>query len=153
MRIQTAEFVAHRLGEETSPVTCGYDALRRIVAHSHGVPGTIDRLMTDAVRLARLSRSARLTATVIDMIADDEHPPGEQRPVAGPPRSRRSLLPAARRKPVATAQPAPQQSAYSSAGFDQTFSPIFRKGTRSMRTVLTGLQETPASLYGHDDER
>ncbi len=74
--VQTAEFVAHCLGEETSPVTCGDDAFRRIVAHSHGVPGTIDRLMTDALRLARLSRSARLTATVIDMIADDEHPPG-----------------------------------------------------------------------------
>ena len=76
--IQTAEFVMHCLGEETSQVTCGDDAFRRIVAHGHGVPGTIDRLMTDALRLAKLSRSARLTATVIDMITDDDDPPGEQ---------------------------------------------------------------------------
>ena len=69
--VQTAEFVAHCLGEETSSVTCGDDAFRRIVAHSQGVPGVIDRLMTDALRLAKLSRSVRLTATVIDMIADD----------------------------------------------------------------------------------
>jgi hypothetical protein len=75
---ETAEFVTHCLAAEKSPVTCGDDALRRIVAHSHGVPGAIDRMMTDALRLARLSRSARLTATVIDMIADDEYlPPSE----------------------------------------------------------------------------
>ena len=55
-------------------MTCGDDALRRIVAHSNGVPGAVDRLMADALRLARLSRIARLTATVIDMIADDDRP-------------------------------------------------------------------------------
>ena len=100
---QTAEFVAHCLGEEASPVICGSDALRRIAAHSHGVPGIVDRLMTDAVRLARLSRSARLTATVIDMIADEEHPPAEK-PVPEPPAP---PVPSFRRKgkPVATAQP------------------------------------------------
>jgi DNA transposition AAA+ family ATPase len=72
---QAAEFVTHCLAAEPAPLICGNDALRRIIAHSHGVPGTIDRLMTDAQRLARLSRNARLTATVIDMIADDETPP------------------------------------------------------------------------------
>jgi hypothetical protein len=76
---ETGEFVTHCLTAEKSPVICGDDALRRIVAHSHGVPGAIDRLMMDALRLARLSRSVHLTATVIDMIADDEPlPPNEE---------------------------------------------------------------------------
>jgi hypothetical protein len=121
--IQTAEFVVHRLGEETSPVTCGDDAFRRIVAHSHGVPGTIDRLITDALRLARLSRSARLTATVIDMIADDEHPPDEQRHL--------------RREPLAElpARAFPRQSAIV---------------TRSMQTILTDLQERPDAAPDED---
>ena len=107
-------------------MTCGDDAFRRIVAHSHGVPGTIDRLITDALRLARLSRSARLTATVIDMIADDEHPPGEQRRLRREPLAE---LPA-RAFPQADRCRCtrPQQSAIV---------------TRSMQTILTDLQERP----------
>ena len=94
---------------------------------------TIDRLMTDAVRLARLSRSARLTATVIDMIADDEHPPGEQ---PHPRQEPLAELPAQvfprQAKPVAAAQPVVQQSAIIV--------------TRSMQTILTDLQERPDTV-------
>ena len=139
--IQTAEFVMHCLGgdasrEETSLVTCGDDAFRRILAHSRGVPGEIDRLMTDALRLAKLSRSARLTATVIDMIADDEDPPSEQ-PL--PRQEPLAELPAQvfqrQAKPVATAQPGSQQPAIL---------------TRSMQTILTDLQERPDAAPGDD---
>ena len=145
---QTAEFVAHCLGEEAAPVTCGSDALRRIAAHSHGVPGIVDRLMTDAVRLARLSRSARLTATVIDMIADEEHPPAG--PVTEPPEP---PVPSFRRKgkPVATAQPAARHPIARQPASHQIAAHPTADGTRSMRTVLSGLQEKPAALYGHED--
>ncbi|HYI68645.1 MAG TPA: hypothetical protein VEX87_02810 [Skermanella sp.] len=147
---QTAEFVAHCLGDEANPVICGSDALRRIAAHSHGVPGTIDRLMTDAVRLARLSRSARLTATVIDMIADEEHPPAEGPVTASP----APPVPSFRRKerPVATAHPAAHHPVARRPASDQIAAHQAADGTQSMRTVLTSLQETPASLYGHDDD-
>jgi hypothetical protein len=146
---QTAEFVAHCLGEEAVPVTCGSDALRRIAAHSHGVPGIVDRLMADAVRLARLSRSARLTATVIDMIADEEHPPAEG-PVTEPPEP---PVPSFRRKgkPVATAQPEAHHPIPRQPASHQIAAHPTADGTRSMRTVLTGLQEKPAALYGHED--
>jgi hypothetical protein len=121
--VQTAEFVTCRLGEETSPVTCGDDALRRIVAHSHGVPGVIDQLMTDALRLARLSRSTHLNAAAIDMIADNEHPVGEQRrpwraPSGGAP-----------------TRTFPRQSA---------------NVPRSMQTILTNLQERPNAALDED---
>jgi hypothetical protein len=145
---RTAEFVAHCLGDDTSPVTCGSDALRRISAHSRGVPGIIDRLMTDAVRLARLSRSARLTATVIDMIADEEHPPAGQPdpevlaqsharldpPSSAAPAFRRKARPAAAPQPV---QPQPEPDRYDGR-------------TGSMRRVLTGLQGAPDPRHGYD---
>ena len=116
----------------------------------------IDRLMTDASRFARLSRSARLTATVIDMIADDEfHPsrnctgnlavnrPGS-RSVNGNPRDR--LPPPAQtfRRQVRPSV-APQQPAAQSTTYPFITRPVGQPAdtTRSMRTVLTDLQERP----------
>ena len=97
----------------------------------------IDRLMTDALRLAKLSRSARLTATVIDMIADGEHPPGEQ--------------PLPRRNPWRSSRPR-------RSGGRQSRSPRHSRPcssplslARSMRTVLTDLQERPDSRRHGDD--
>ena len=120
--------------------------------------------MTDAQRLARLSRNARLTATVIDMIADDETPPVKElhrepsrEPYREPQRerepSRPSPPPPAKtfrrqvRPPVAPPQPAPQ-----SATYPFITRPVGQPAdtTRSMRTVLTYLQESPDAVSGED---
>jgi hypothetical protein len=139
--VQTAEFLMHLLGEETTPATCGEDAIRRIVVHSHGVPGVIDRMMTDALRLARLSRSARLTATVIDMIADDEHPPDEQRHSRREPSAEPPVQAFQRQvKPVAAPQPTPQQPAPQQPAIV----------ARSMRIIITDLHERPDTASGSD---
>jgi len=168
---QTAAFVLHRLAAEASPVTCGDDALRRIVVHSHGVPGAIDRLMGDALRLARLSRTARLTATVIDMIADDHLPeerhapepevetlsfharyPAARYPVGDEPHSPSERLPPSSARTLRQHVP-PAAGAERNLAFSQHSASQQSAGTaRSMHSILADLQERPGIPPAQDEE-
>jgi len=65
-----ADFARHRLEAATGgAIPCDAAAAERIAAYSKGLPGVIERMCADSLKLAGLCRADRLTADAIDMIA------------------------------------------------------------------------------------